>query len=83
MPEFVRYAYRPFDTRWLYWEAGWWAIGSTSVKTISRMYSKGNLVARDSPEATPGILTTIDNVKPWAILITWIGSTSYTPNVAP
>ena len=29
---FVRFAYRPFDNRWLYWEAGAWSAWSSSTR---------------------------------------------------
>ena len=38
---FVRYAYRPFDNRWLYWEAGNTACLVVQYPTIGRMCSRG------------------------------------------
>ncbi len=39
---FVRHAYRPFDTRWLYWEAGYGLLGRPVPEYVPNVF-KGNL----------------------------------------
>ena len=74
---FIRHAYRPFDTRWLYWEAGHGLLGRPVPDYKPHLF-EGNLwlgtPRRQLREWSPPLMTFIT-----ADINQMVGSTSYVP----
>ena len=58
---FVRYAYRPFDNRWLYWDTGRGLLGRPVPNYRPHVF-EGNRVAGDAAEAAPGVVASTSDL---------------------
>ena len=61
-PDSFRYAYRPFDNRWLYWEKERACLARPSPDYSPHLF-EGNFCGHFSTEAAPGMVASTGDIK--------------------